>query len=204
MNSVIWGPLFWKTFDMVAAGGMTHTSNTAAIQFIRNFQYLLPCRYCRESMQRFVEVDTRSAGGVPGNSSPLRFVHDLHSKVNEKLGKEVPGVPWAVYAKRQQILGTQLSLYELNNLITILAANYDHNPEPAQESAWRYFWHFLPDYILDRGLRSRLRAVKLPVNQRLSSRVLRDTLRLSNSTWKKVEAMRGWTYDAGDDESDEN
>jgi len=119
-------------------------------------------------------------------------VHDLHTKVNEKLGKEVPGVPWAVYAKRQQILGTQLSLYELNNLITILAANYDHNPEPAQETAWRYFWHFLPDYILDPGLRSRLRAVKLPVNRRLSSRVLRDTLRLSNSTWKKVEAMRGW------------
>jgi len=181
MNSVIWGPLFWKTFDMVAAG---RDSNTTAIQFIRNFQYLLPCRYCRESMQRFVVSSP--------TSSPLRFVHDLHSRVNEKLGKEVPGVPWAVYAKRQQLLGTQLSLYELNNLITILAANYDHNPEPAQETAWRYFWHFLPDYILDPGLRNRLRAVKLPVNRRLSSRVLRDTLRLSNSTWKKVEAMRGW------------
>jgi len=186
MNSVIWGPLFWKTFDMIAVSH-DQRSSTRAIQMIRNFQYLLPCRYCRESMQRFV------ADANHDSTNPLRFVYDLHTRVNGKLEKTVPAAfSFAVYETRQKLLGTQLSLYDVNNLITILAANYDHNPEPAQETAWRYFWQMLPDYIQDPNLRAALRAVRLPTNRPLSSRVLRQVLRLSNTTWKKVESMRNW------------
>jgi hypothetical protein len=76
MDTRFWGPSGWQLLHLIAAEDL-QTHHKKAL-FIAQ-QYILPCRFCRESTIEFM------AGEFKYREPADRWLYDLHNRVNKKL-----------------------------------------------------------------------------------------------------------------------
>lgn len=180
MKSAVWGPSFWQFFQSVA---FHNNDKPATIEFLKLFRWLLPCRYCRESFQGFAEK-------LQPSLTPVDYVYELHTLVNQKLEK--PNLEYSTYMQRLIVFRAPLAEADIRNLFLILVANYDSNPEPEQQKAFLLFWRGLPDMIQEvlPALATTLRKCQgqylLPGNRPWTGKMLQDRLSCSFRDLQRV------------------
>lgn len=74
MDTRFWGPSGWQLFHLITAEDLPHKKRLFLAQ-----QYILPCRFCRESTMEFM------AGDFKYREPADRWLYDLHNRVNKKL-----------------------------------------------------------------------------------------------------------------------
>lgn len=142
MDPNIWGPLIWAVaLDICWAMDGTKKSHAAAANqkiaaastlFFQSLQYLLPCKYCRESYTRFLAemggsppvVATASHQEQQKQHACLQWIYDLKSKVNKKLDKH-DAIPFEKIVARMKTYQAAGSSVTLIDALFIIAENYD-------------------------------------------------------------------------------
>ena len=76
MDTRFWGPSGWQLLHLIAAEDL-HTPHKKDLFLAQ--QYILPCRFCRESTIEFMSSDYKYR--EPAD----RWLYDLHNRVNKKL-----------------------------------------------------------------------------------------------------------------------
>lgn len=156
MDPSIWGPLAWQLiFDINwgvclarnSSGGSGSNStprvdmvlvDAAVNSFYNSLQYLLPCKYCRESYREYLKsmgsVNTMDQNDC---TAALKWAYNLKNKVNDKLGKrDRPTFDQVMRRmKTYQAFGSQ---YSVIDFLFIVVENYDGgDPEmQTQKRAW--------------------------------------------------------------------
>lgn len=107
MSPSVWGPIFWTTMHIVSLGYADTPSKeeqSAAVQFYRSLESVIPCPICKSHYSHFLaEMPVEDA--VANRQSLIRWVFDIHNKVNEKLGK--PQLTFAQYVTHMRALSQQ-------------------------------------------------------------------------------------------------
>lgn len=92
MNTKDWGPPLWKSMFMIAANYPLQLNNTKEHSDIKkhyknwfiSFQYILPCKYCRESYKGFLKelpIDPY----LISRKCLMYWLYLIKDKVNKKL-----------------------------------------------------------------------------------------------------------------------
>ena len=95
-NTNVWGPAGWLFLHCIAANfpwEPDEEKKKSYLTFFKVIGHILPCRYCRESYQQFInEPCTKLDYSVVKNRKTMvKWLYDVHNKVNQKLGvKDVP------------------------------------------------------------------------------------------------------------------
>ena len=90
MNSSVFGPSTWQSMFFIAAGyDLNETAKSVKDpkyrQYFKSIGDVLPCRYCRESYEKFYDsMDIQQYLDMP-SCGLIRFVYDLKNMVNAKL-----------------------------------------------------------------------------------------------------------------------
>lgn len=87
----IWGPHFWETIHAATFGFPMEPTQENKQQYKRFFidlGFVLPCKYCRESYQEFINNGDTILNDLVfiNRQSITEWAYKLHNKVNEKLG----------------------------------------------------------------------------------------------------------------------
>jgi hypothetical protein len=90
MQTRVWGPMGWVFLHCIAQNypwEPDQQKKTEYLQFFKLVGSVLPCRYCRESYQTFLqESDTQLNESVMENRRTLTtWLFKIHNKVNKKL-----------------------------------------------------------------------------------------------------------------------
>ena len=91
MQTRVWGPAGWVFLHCIAQNypqEPTQEQKKDYLEFFRLISKVLPCRYCRESYQDFIDQpDTKLKESVMKNRNTFsKWLFDVHNKVNKKLG----------------------------------------------------------------------------------------------------------------------
>lgn len=133
MDSRVWGNLFWNLFNDVCVIRDFYQSelSPADKQTIKQFFYvscfMLPCKHCRKSYTRYIKNN-------PPKFPYIRWVFDLHNKVNRKL-KRTCTLKYKIFEKRCLTYSSFGSNNQLWDLFFIFAFNY----EPHKLQQYRKF-----------------------------------------------------------------
>ena len=84
MDTRFFGPAGWQLLHLIAAENLPHPSKKRV--FLAQ-QYILPCRFCRESTMEFMKGDFKYR--EPAD----RWLYDLHNRVNKKLRDQCSSDP---------------------------------------------------------------------------------------------------------------
>ena len=123
MNTQIWGPLFWQTFNDVAVVAdelcpkLRTCDQKKFQQFFILFRDVLPCKYCRESFTKFTSEE-------PPAYPFIDWVHAVHNKVNLKLKRPLT-LDLAVFKRRCQVYTSFGGTNRLWDMLFVLAMNND-------------------------------------------------------------------------------
>jgi hypothetical protein len=95
MQTRVWGPAGWLYLHSIAQHYPHHPDTSQKRNYLEFFKMIgnvLPCRYCRESYQKFItEQDTLLQLSVMENRQTLsKWLYLIHNKVNKKLGYQIP------------------------------------------------------------------------------------------------------------------
>ena len=90
MQTKVWGPALWIGLHCIAQNYPWKPTDSQQKYYLNFFTLIgdvLPCRYCRESYQRFIkEPDTLLNESVVKNRKTMvTWLYDIHNKVNKKL-----------------------------------------------------------------------------------------------------------------------
>lgn len=141
MDPSAWGPLTWSLiFDIChnMDNKKLNQKQTFAVKvFFLSLQYLLPCKYCRESYCKYLkELD-----GEPNCQTALEWAFILKNKVNDKLGKK-DRITYEKFVKRMKTYQSCASQSDVLDILFIMGVNYmadiDKPKEHKQKKAW--FW----------------------------------------------------------------
>ena len=92
MQTHAWGPLLWTFLHIMSFNFPVRPSVRQRLQywdFLTRLRHVLPCRHCRQNMQRNL-VDSGLAPQVFDNRETFsRFIYRFHNTVNKQLGKPV-------------------------------------------------------------------------------------------------------------------
>lgn len=143
MDTKAWGPPLWDSLFFVAYGYQLNPHPERAEQYNAFFQSLaavLPCKYCRESLNGFLkELDFKQY--IKDGRGAMRFVYDLKNKVNQKLvtqeltaaQKEFTGIGEKV--QRGEAVDTARELRRMSKIF------YTKDPPPFEEVVRKYQVH---------------------------------------------------------------
>ncbi len=88
----IWGEHFWETIHCIAAGYPVEPTPEQKEHY-KNFfiilQYVLPCRYCRESYGQFITTEEDliiKDEDLKNREGLTKWAYRIHNRVNKKLG----------------------------------------------------------------------------------------------------------------------
>ena len=90
MQTRVWGPAGWLFLHSIAQNYPWKPTEEQKVNYIFFFKLVgnvLPCRYCRESYQGFIEdSDTQlNINVMKSRVTLVRWLYLIHNKVNEKL-----------------------------------------------------------------------------------------------------------------------
>jgi hypothetical protein len=96
MQTRVWGPAGWVFLHSIAQNYSelpTNEQKRNYLEFFRLIGNVLPCKYCRDSYQEFInEPDTKLNESVMKNRLTFtKWLYDIHNKINKKL--DVTAVP---------------------------------------------------------------------------------------------------------------
>ena len=109
MMTKVWGPAGWLflhsvTFGYPYAYNPDNPKHIGKPEDYYNFFYYLgkvmPCRYCRESYQEFFQEDD-PAKHLKTRDDLVKWLYDLHNKVNHKLGVPKCEIPTLAQIQKQ-------------------------------------------------------------------------------------------------------
>ncbi len=90
MNTSAWSPPSWRSLFFIAAGYDVNETDKKIKDpkyknYFRSIGDVLPCRYCRESYEKFFDsMDIQAYMDMP-SCGLIRFVYDMKNLVNAKL-----------------------------------------------------------------------------------------------------------------------
>ena len=146
LATAIWGPLFWALLNDVAI--MEDARNevikqkkngakqTLPFYFFQHLKQILPCKYCRQSYSKFYRQD-------PPHSPYIKWVFELHDKVNQKLDK--PLSDWSKFKRKCQVYSHFSDAYTFWDIHFMLALNYD----PIKKKQFYHQWFEGLDNVLN-------------------------------------------------------
>jgi len=86
----IWGPALWHSLHTISFNYPVQPS-TIDKENYRNFMLsltnILPCRYCRENLEKNYKVFPLTMDCMKDRDSFSRYVYKLHERINKNLGK---------------------------------------------------------------------------------------------------------------------
>ncbi len=89
----VWGPHMWVALHSIAHGfpikpSPDHKQNY--LNFYTSLQYVLPCKFCRDSYAKFIKEDDTllNLNVFDTRDSLTLWIYKIHEKVNKKLGIE--------------------------------------------------------------------------------------------------------------------
>ena len=154
MDPSTWGPKLWNViFDICWSLDnvqLNKDQKFAVKAFFSSLQYLLPCRYCRESYCTYlkemvgapVELGSRRTPvEVNNDKSALRWAFDLKNKVNDKLKKR-DRIKYEKVVQRMKTYQSCASVADVIDFLFIVGVNYmsdkDDCDAHTRKKAW--FW----------------------------------------------------------------
>jgi len=98
MNTAIWGPPLWRILHGISATFTPDTKMDLELidTFIHNLQAVLPCVFCRNSLQHFLDHRMPDIKTYAVEGRLDEWMYDLHNLVNNKLNKQLSeklGIP---------------------------------------------------------------------------------------------------------------
>ena len=111
INPKIWGPYFWETFHFVAFGypeNPNEHDKEEYKKFYSSFMKILPCDKCTNSSQELFKKSSIDYF-LKSRQTLIKWTHDFHKKVNDKLGRDSPGFEEFVSNFKNRNEGTSLN-----------------------------------------------------------------------------------------------
>ena len=144
MDTFIWGPPTWKILHTLsfAPPHLLKTHQQHVLDFMHSLKDVLPCVYCRNSYDGFLR-DLPDLRTTIQNEQFPKWMFDLHSKVNSKLGVKDPEFPRV--KKRFTIRPKQWCPGDVWDVIALFGINYS----PQKAAMYRKWWtNLLPVLML--------------------------------------------------------
>jgi hypothetical protein len=91
MLTTVWGPSMWHYLHTMSFNypvNPTEDDKKHYGDFIRNLQYVLPCRHCRENLANNFKAYPLRDCHLKNRDAYSRYVYGLHETVNKMLGKK--------------------------------------------------------------------------------------------------------------------
>ena len=90
MQTHVWGPLLWTFLHIVSFNYPVKPTVRQRLQywdFLLKLRNVLPCRHCRENLQRNLVQAGLKPAVFDSRDTFSRFIYDLHNTVSQQLGK---------------------------------------------------------------------------------------------------------------------
>tara|TARA_B100001094_G_scaffold307187_1_gene338676 strand:+ start:1134 stop:1499 length:366 start_codon:yes stop_codon:yes gene_type:complete len=93
MNTSDWGPPTWTLFHTIAFNQgfdkkIPPKKKKELSQFFNSLQYVLPCKYCRETYSYYLTI-MPVENYLSSGKDIVNWTFDVHNMVNVKIGKPV-------------------------------------------------------------------------------------------------------------------
>ena len=90
MQTHAWGPILWTFLHIISFNFPVQPSVRQRLHywdFLTRLRHVLPCRHCRENMQRNLVDSGLTAEIFSSRAAFSRFIYRFHNTVNRQLGK---------------------------------------------------------------------------------------------------------------------
>jgi hypothetical protein len=90
MLVTIWGPpvwLFLHTMSFNYPINPTHEDKIHYMEFIKNLQYVLPCKHCRTNLIKNLKTNPITLEKMKNRDTFSRYLFSLHEQINKMLNK---------------------------------------------------------------------------------------------------------------------
>ena len=90
MLTSVWGPSLWHYLHLMSFNypiNPTNIQKQKYKQLLLNFQYTLPCKYCRINLKKNFKNFPLSDKIFENRNSFSRYIFNLHEQINKMLGK---------------------------------------------------------------------------------------------------------------------
>ena len=90
MDTRFWGPSGWKILHIITYGYPTNPTVEDKQHyglFFNSLKYILPCKYCRNSLTKFYK-QIPIEENLESRDTLTLWIYNIHNKVNNKLRKQ--------------------------------------------------------------------------------------------------------------------
>ena len=91
MLTTVWGPSLWHYLHILSFNFPTKPTSIQKkkhLEFIKNLQYTLPCKYCRINLRKNFKILKPNKNIVESRETFSRYVYNLHELINSMLNKK--------------------------------------------------------------------------------------------------------------------
>ena len=91
MLTTVWGPSLWHYLHMLSFNypiKPTKMHKKKHLEFIKNLQYTMPCKYCRINLKKNFKVLPPNNRIVQPRETFSKYVYNLHELINTMLNKK--------------------------------------------------------------------------------------------------------------------
>ena len=91
MLTSIWGPSMWHFLHIMSFNYPVNPSKEDKKNyqaFVLNLQNILPCKYCRQNLQKNFKANPLTMTDMANRDRFSRYIYKLHEMVNKLLGKK--------------------------------------------------------------------------------------------------------------------
>jgi hypothetical protein len=91
MLTSIWGPSMWHFLHIMSFNYPVNPSKEDKKNyqgFVLNLQNILPCKYCRQNLQKNFKANPLTMADMANRDRFSRYIYKLHEMVNKLLGKK--------------------------------------------------------------------------------------------------------------------
>ena len=91
MLTSVWGPSLWHFLHLMSFNYPVKPTRQDKIHyrdFIKDLQYILPCRYCRDNFKRNIKTLPLTYAHLKNRYSFSKYIYKLHELINNMLRKK--------------------------------------------------------------------------------------------------------------------
>ena len=92
MLTYVWGPSLWHFLHTMSFNypvNPTVQDKKRYMNFIKSLRITLPCRYCRENLNKNLKATHFNLQKMKNRETFSRYVYDLHNHINTMLAKKI-------------------------------------------------------------------------------------------------------------------
>jgi hypothetical protein len=90
MLTYVWGPPKWHYLHTMSFNYPVNPTKKIKMEhrkYIMSLQYTLPCRHCRENLQKNLKTLPLTMARLKNRETFSRYIYELHELINKMLGK---------------------------------------------------------------------------------------------------------------------